>query len=864
MAGRQGKGASTRFVSIRIDGSTQTSAPTQTPVFLPHTVLNAGNVTDTYDLSVTSSQGLEVCLYTDPDEDGFPDILLGCDRKGDGDFTDGGDTLMPGADTNGNPLPDTGALALGGSFGLVLEVFPSNQARGKADETILTATSTVDPLQSVQAWNQIAVGDVTVLPPRTHLVAPGAQLPLVHRIVNHLATSETFNLEVASQHAWGYEFWTDPDGDGDPSDGALLFDSTGDTLPDVSIVSGGTFPFVVLASVPVDAPPGLEEEAILTAYANGNLTASVTDRVRVQDEATLRPDYLIATGTGKTGGSSNPLFFRHTLAWAGDYPEAFDLLAVSTQGFAVDFYTDPDGDGSPADGVLMTEPAQSPVLDPYGGTFTFLARVSIPPGTAPGTVDTTTVYALAQSGGDPNVQATDETRVALIQVFEDAGLTESISHTPLCTTVHARARGLMPSQVGRYRIVWEDPTSFAVKVTPFSSNVDGEGYDQLDIAHDGPLGLWSAAIQEDRGGAWVDLDRLYVEVENEGDMDLFVVDPPSLTVLDRSLTVTAIFRNNGLSDMGPMQIGFRILSPSGTLVLDTAGAFLPYTGSEDTWTTPTFYLVPEESVQSIRTVLDIDWQETGFHTLEAHWENACGNTIASASRSVFLDPDADMDGLDDLVELDHGLDPTDRDTDDDGLTDGLDGVGDADGDTVPDGLDCDADGDGLNDGLESGVTAASADPDTDPSDPCFRPDGDGGATTTDPKDADTDDGGLSDHMEDRDADGVRDADETDPNDPADDPCLPGAPAEMSGLRVAREAGGVRLSWDLHPDPCSAFRVLGSGTPDQASSYEAVADGLIPATYLHAGVLGEGTRLRSWLLQAVSPVFGDGVVGHFGQ
>jgi len=863
MAGRHGKGASTRYVAILIGGATQTSSPTQIPVFLAHTVTNAGNVSDVFDLSVTSSQGLEVCLYTDPGQDGVPDNLLGCDRKGDGDFTDGGDTLMPGADTNANSLPDTGALGLGRSFGLVLEVFPSNQARGKVEETILTATSSMDPLQSVLARNLIAVGDVTVLPPRNHLAAPGARLPLAHRVVNHLTTSETFNLKAVSQQGWIYELWTDPDGDGNPSDGALLFDSTGDTIPDVSIVSGETFPFVALASVPIDAPPGLDEVVVLSARANGNISASVTDLVGVRPEASLTPDYTLAAGTARTGSSSNPLFFRHTLAWAGDYPEAFDLLGVSSQGFPVDFYTDPNGDGSPSDGVLMTEPAQSPILDPYGGTFTFLARVSIPPGTAPGTIDTTTVYALAQTGGDPNVQATDETRVALIQVFEDAGLTESISHTPLCTTVHARARGLLPSQVARYRIVWEDPSTFAVQITPFSSDVDGEGYDQLDIAHDGPLGLWSAAIQENVAGAWVDLDRIYLEVENEGDMDLFIVDPPSFTVLDTSLTVTALFRNNGLSDMGPMQIGFRVLSPSGTLVLDTAGAFLPYTGSEDTWTTPTFYLVPDESTQSIRTILDIDWEETGFHTLEAHWENACGATIASASRSVFLDPDADMDGLDDLVELDYGLDPTDRDTDDDGLTDGLDGVGDADGDTVPDGLECDADGDGLNDGLESGVTAATADPDTDTSDPCFRPDGDGGATTTDPKDADTDDGGLNDHMEDRDADGVKDTGEADPNDPSDDTCLPGPSVEVTGLRVAKAPAGIRLSWDLHPDHCSAFRVLGSITPDQGPSYEAIADGLIPATHIHAGVTGEGTTLRSWLLQAVSPIFGDGDVGHFG-
>ena len=48
------------------------------------------------------------------------------------------------------------------------------------------------------------------------------------------------------------------------------------------------------------------------------------------------------------------------------------------------------------------------------------------------------------------------------------------------------------------------------------------------------------------------------------------------------------------------------------------------------------------------------------------------------------------------------------------------------------------------------------------------PDGDGGATTTSPLEADTDGGGASDGAEDKDKDGVVDAGETDPNNPADD------------------------------------------------------------------------------------------------
>jgi hypothetical protein len=62
------------------------------------------------------------------------------------------------------------------------------------------------------------------------------------------------------------------------------------------------------------------------------------------------------------------------------------------------------------------------------------------------------------------------------------------------------------------------------------------------------------------------------------------------------------------------------------------------------------------------------------------------------------------------------------------------------------------------------------DPATNPASMACVPDGDLGATTTDPTKADTDGGGKPDGLEDADHDGVIDEGETSPNDPADDVC----------------------------------------------------------------------------------------------
>jgi hypothetical protein len=138
--------------------------------------------------------------------------------------------------------------------------------------------------------------------------------------------------------------------------------------------------------------------------------------------------------------------------------------------------------------------------------------------------------------------------------------------------------------------------------------------------------------------------------------------------------------------------------------------------------------------------------------------------------------DTDGDGLDDATELDAGLDPLDADTDDDGLLDG----DEFDGPTNPNLAD--TDGDGIQDGTELGL-AAITHPDTQPD--AFVPDADAGATTTDPNVADTDGGGSPDGVEDSDRNGQVDAEECDPNNPADDAaCLD---SDGDGLSDAAES-----------------------------------------------------------------------------
>ena len=144
--------------------------------------------------------------------------------------------------------------------------------------------------------------------------------------------------------------------------------------------------------------------------------------------------------------------------------------------------------------------------------------------------------------------------------------------------------------------------------------------------------------------------------------------------------------------------------------------------------------------------------------------NTANNTCTPGTGGT----DTDADGVTDAEEATLGTNPNDADSDDDGLKDGEEpnrGI-DTDQDGLINALDPDSDDDGLFDGTEAGKNCSGTG--TNAALGHCRPDGDLGATKTDPLLADTDTGGVKDGSEDANLNGVVDAGETNPNVKADD------------------------------------------------------------------------------------------------
>ncbi len=210
----------------------------------------------------------------------------------------------------------------------------------------------------------------------------------------------------------------------------------------------------------------------------------------------------------------------------------------------------------------------------------------------------------------------------------------------------------------------------------------------------------------------------------------------------------------------------------------------------------------------------------GTHTLLVRAKDAAGNVDATpASQTWTVSPgttdggpttvDTDGDGLTDDIEKKIGTNPNDADSDDDGVLDGQepDFDKDTDGDGLINALDPDSDNDGLFDGTELGLGCAN--PATNAALKHCVPDGDSGATKTNPLKKDTDDGGVSDGSEDKNLNGVIDQGETDPTEGhgADDLTNPNADSDGDGLSDGLEA------------------TLGSDPKDADSDDDGVPDGL---------------------------------------
>ncbi len=353
-----------------------------------------------------------------------------------------------------------------------------------------------------------------------------------------------------------------------------------------------------------------------------------------------------------------------------------------------------------------------------GRTVRFVAAGSHPgDDPSPGN-DTATLTAVVRDGNDPNPNPDDTDGDGIDDTVE-----EDLGTDPLNPDTDGDGRPdgdeIGPNPDDPWNQDGDD------LINPLDPDDDGDGVDTIDETRDGTDP--DDADSDDDGL----IDGLEGRRDDDGDGRPNGLDPDSDNDLILDGTESGVTDDNRHPDTNPASENF---VPDA----DPATTTDPFDADTDDGTVP-----------------------DGTEDSNRNGRIDPGETDPNIGADDLSRPDADGDNLTDEAEGIAGTDPNDADSDDDGVPDGRDGLDDTDGDGVVNALDPDSDGDGILDGTETGVTRDTAGPDTDQTSPNFVPDADP-STTTDPRDADTDDGGVTDGREDTNHNGRIDGAETDP------------------------------------------------------------------------------------------------------
>jgi len=138
-----------------------------------------------------------------------------------------------------------------------------------------------------------------------------------------------------------------------------------------------------------------------------NVVTTIVSQVAV---LTVDPDRSSNATPGDT------IYYAHVVTNSGNGDDTVDLTAVSSNGWATNLYFDADGSGTfTAGDTLLVDTDASGTVDTglmvANATFNVLAEVTVPSGTASGTVDTTTVTGTSAYNNAVNDTAIDTTTI---------------------------------------------------------------------------------------------------------------------------------------------------------------------------------------------------------------------------------------------------------------------------------------------------------------------------------------------------------------------------------------------------------------------------------------------------------------------
>ena len=450
----------TPVVAVTMTGQTVASATQGSTVSFTNVVRNNGNTPDSFDITLPTSSfpaGTSFQLYQ-------------------------ADGVTPLLDTNGNGVPDTGTLASGASYNVVLRATLPTNASGGPYTVSKTATSKLDPSKtvtvsdtltaivanSVDLTNNAAIGGggVTGVGPgpegsaqTTNTTNPGTTTRFTLFVNNTSGVADTYDLSASTTSSFAALTL--------PAGWTVVFrNAAGAIITNTGVVNGGANQ-QVFADVSVPAGQAAIPGAGLDLYFRA-LSPSSGTIDRLHDAVvvnTVRSVQIAPSNSGQVFAGSS-IVYAHTLTNAGNVTEntgasSIALALTNTQGtFSTIVYRDANNNGViDAGDPVINAPADLGPIAP-GASVRLLVRVSATGGAAAGITDTTTLTvttsgAINAVAAPATVTTTDTTTVIAgnLVLLKEQAINVSCNGTADGAFSNANiSAGAAPGACVRYRV----------------------------------------------------------------------------------------------------------------------------------------------------------------------------------------------------------------------------------------------------------------------------------------------------------------------------------------------------------------------------------------------------------------------------
>jgi trimeric autotransporter adhesin len=450
----------TAVPATTMTGQTVASAAQGSTVAFTNVVRNNGNTADSFDITIGTSSfpaGSTFALYQ-------------------------ADGLTPLLDTNGNGVPDTGPLASGATYNVVLRVTLPTGAAGGPYSVAKTAASKLDPTKtatvsdtltaivanSVDLTNNAAIGGAGVtgvgpgpeaLAQTTNATNPGTTTRFNLFVNNTSPVADTYDLAASTVSSFASVTL--------PAGWTVTFrDAANAVITNTGVVNAGTAK-QVFADVFVPAgqgavpAPGQSVFFRVLSPSSGAVDRK-HDAVVVN---TVRSVQIAPSNTGQIFAGSS-IVYTHTLTNAGNVTEnsganTIALTLADTQaGFSSIVYRDANNNGviDAGDPVVNAPTDLGPIAP--GATVKLLVRVSAAAGAAAGITDTTTLTVttagVVNGAAAPAVVATTDTTTVIsgnLVLLKEQALDANCDGTADTAFSNANiSAGATPGACVRYRI----------------------------------------------------------------------------------------------------------------------------------------------------------------------------------------------------------------------------------------------------------------------------------------------------------------------------------------------------------------------------------------------------------------------------